>query len=66
MRSKDGTTYSPNNKEMNINTAIGFNTANTIRLIEIPAARITVNSLFAAIEPSPAKQPIRHAIGIYS
>jgi hypothetical protein len=58
-----GTTYSPSNTTNTPNINAGLNTDKTMRLIEIPAARITVSSLLLAKTPRPTKAPIRLAKG---
>ncbi|MNG24494.1 hypothetical protein D3C84_1092260 [compost metagenome] len=58
-----GATYSPINSPTTISTSIGFMTAQTIRPIDTPAARMMVSSLLLARLPRPIRQPISAAIG---
>ncbi|MCY1175695.1 hypothetical protein D9M73_159440 [compost metagenome] len=64
--SAGGATYSPTSTPASINTSIGFMTAQTIRPIDTPAARMMVSSLLLARLPRPIRQPISAAIGSIS
>ncbi|MNF95544.1 hypothetical protein D3C84_783050 [compost metagenome] len=58
-----GAMYSPINTPTTIRISIGFMTAQTIRPIDTPAARMMVSSLWLARLPRPIRQPISAAIG---
>ena len=58
-----GATYSPISRPTNISTSMGFITAQTIRPMDTPAARMMVNSLLLARLPRPIRHPISAAIG---
>ncbi|KWV90259.1 hypothetical protein PFLmoz3_00257 [Pseudomonas fluorescens] len=64
--SAGGATYSPISTLQAISSSIGFITAQTIRPMETPAARMMVSSLLLARVPRPIRQPISAAIGIMS
>ncbi|MND84814.1 hypothetical protein D3C80_767130 [compost metagenome] len=64
--SLQGAAYSPISTPTTISTSIGFITAQTIRPMETPAARITVSSLLLARAPRPIRLPINAAIGSMS
>ncbi|MDT4886901.1 hypothetical protein FQZ97_1233060 [compost metagenome] len=64
--SLQGARYSPIRMPASINTSIGFITAQTIRPMETPAARMMVSSLLLARLPRPIRQPIKAAIGSIS
>ena len=49
-----------------ISTSMGFITAQTIRPMDTPAARMMVSSLLLASVPRPIRQPISAAIGSIS
>ncbi|MCY1182556.1 hypothetical protein D9M73_231210 [compost metagenome] len=61
-----GAKYSPIRIPASISTSIGFITAQTMRPIDTPAARMMVSSLLLARLPRPIRQPIRAAIGSMS
>ena len=64
--SLQGARYSPINTPASMITSIGFITAQTIRRMDTPAARMMVSSLLLARLPRPIRQPISAAIGSIS